>query len=293
MREQNSAWRLFRGLQHHRARRARQPAMNEIPQPGALGQVMMAPTSSEMKMARMRARLVHADATARSPAMHHRVRHVGMELEAERVAGLERLHRESHRPRQAVQRRRATENPRRASDRRAGASPGRARIRRRSDGSGNNRLPPGLLGAGRPAHPIVSPASAHRGRCPETAGSRAGEFRSSRSRGERNRRGRWRSSGRRRRQHRRADRASPAGHRQIADVGCREGGPAHAAHCRRGPVSTFPGEERSGPAANWPGQARVWYRRPGRAGCCRHSCSTGTTSALLRHLEAGPYLSEY
>src|SRR5262249_14471177 len=43
--------------------------------------------------ARMRAGLLHAYAAARGPAVHHGVGHVGMKLEAERLAVLECLHR--------------------------------------------------------------------------------------------------------------------------------------------------------------------------------------------------------
>ena len=39
----------------------------------------------EVEVAGMRAGLLHAHAAARGPAMHHRVGHVGMKLEAERV----------------------------------------------------------------------------------------------------------------------------------------------------------------------------------------------------------------
>src|SRR6478735_2347497 len=89
---QNSAWRLFRGFQHDRARRARKPAMDEILQPGAFDHVMHG-AAFEMQMTRMRARRIHAYAAARGPAMHHRAGHIGMKLEAERVTRLERLHR--------------------------------------------------------------------------------------------------------------------------------------------------------------------------------------------------------
>ncbi len=46
----------------------------------------------KMLMPRPRARRIHVVVTARGPAMHHRVGHVGMKLEAEGVAALERLH---------------------------------------------------------------------------------------------------------------------------------------------------------------------------------------------------------
>ncbi|GCC43755.1 hypothetical protein chiPu_0027705 [Chiloscyllium punctatum] len=48
----------------------------------------------EVLMDRLRARRIQPRATARGPAMHHRVGHIGMELQAEGVAELERLHRE-------------------------------------------------------------------------------------------------------------------------------------------------------------------------------------------------------
>src|SRR5438132_9677311 len=43
-------------------------------------------------MTRLRARRIHADATARGPAMHHGVGHIRMKLEAERMTVLIRLH---------------------------------------------------------------------------------------------------------------------------------------------------------------------------------------------------------
>src|SRR5205823_6552046 len=45
-----------------------------------------------MKVTRLRARRIHADASARGPAMHHGVGHVGMKLKAECMTVLISLH---------------------------------------------------------------------------------------------------------------------------------------------------------------------------------------------------------
>src|SRR5258705_13825869 len=88
----NSAWRLFGGVQHDRARRARDPARNEILQPRPFDHIVHR-AAFEVKVTRLRARRIHADAPARGPAMHHGVGHVRMKLEAERMTVLIRLHR--------------------------------------------------------------------------------------------------------------------------------------------------------------------------------------------------------
>src|SRR3977135_4622669 len=61
-------------------------------QPGAFGHVVTRAVGAVM-MARTRARQLEAGVAARGPAMHHRVGHVGMKLEAEGVAVLKRLDR--------------------------------------------------------------------------------------------------------------------------------------------------------------------------------------------------------
>ena len=57
-------------------------------QPGALRHIVNR-AAGEVLMARLRTRLV--ETAARGPATHHRVGHVGMKLDAESVAILERL----------------------------------------------------------------------------------------------------------------------------------------------------------------------------------------------------------
>ena len=68
------------------------PARDEILEPRTLRGVVHRATF-EVKVTRLRARLIHADASARGPAMHHGVGDIGMKLEAERVAVLIGLHR--------------------------------------------------------------------------------------------------------------------------------------------------------------------------------------------------------
>jgi hypothetical protein len=85
--------RLFRGLRHRRYRHARQPAIEKGPEPGALGYVMDR-AIGEVMMARARAGQFEPRMTARGPAMHHSVGHIGMKLEAESVARSQRLNRE-------------------------------------------------------------------------------------------------------------------------------------------------------------------------------------------------------
>src|SRR6185436_8326879 len=80
---ENSARRLFGGVQHDRGRRGCDPAGNEILQPRPFDRVMHR-AAFEVKVTRLRARLLHADACARGPAMHHGVGHLKMKLEAER-----------------------------------------------------------------------------------------------------------------------------------------------------------------------------------------------------------------
>src|SRR6202166_565213 len=84
---------LFRGFRHDRRRHASQPAIDELLQPGALGHVMYR-TIGEVVVARARARQFEARMAARGPAMHHRVSHVGMKLEAEAMIQSKRFHRE-------------------------------------------------------------------------------------------------------------------------------------------------------------------------------------------------------
>ena len=221
----------------------------------------------EMKVTRLRARRIHPDASARGPAMHHGVGHIRVKLEAERMTVLIRLHRKVVAFGEqfcAMRQLKSfavpvvdTLRPVRAQ--RVAGLP--------SGGSDSSRPPPGLRDAARPARPIVWQASARPGRCRETAAARAGEFRSSRSRGGHSHRNRWRSSGRRRSPRRHADRASPAGDRRTADGGCRGDGRAPAARCRPVPASTSPGGARSEPAEGaasraqpapcWPGKGRM------------------------------------
>jgi hypothetical protein len=84
---------LFRGFRHHREWHSRQPAIDKVPEPGALGHVVHRATF-EVEMARPGARQCEPRMTARGPAMHHRVGHIGMKLEAECVVELEGLDRE-------------------------------------------------------------------------------------------------------------------------------------------------------------------------------------------------------
>src|SRR4051794_26448614 len=71
---------LFRGFRHDRARHARKPAVDELLEPGALGDVIHR-ARFEMPMPRLRARRIHAIVAARGPAMHHRPGHVRVKLE--------------------------------------------------------------------------------------------------------------------------------------------------------------------------------------------------------------------
>src|SRR3954470_16287896 len=73
-------------------RSARQPAVDEVIEPGAFGGIVDG-TIREMMMPLPRAGRAEAVIAARGPAMHHGVGHVRMELHAESVAGAERLHR--------------------------------------------------------------------------------------------------------------------------------------------------------------------------------------------------------
>src|SRR6266851_3776403 len=83
---------LFRGFRHG-GRHARQPAIEKCLQPGPLGHVMDR-AIGEVVMARPGARQFEPRMAARGPAMHHRVGHVGMKLEAERLVEAKRLNRE-------------------------------------------------------------------------------------------------------------------------------------------------------------------------------------------------------
>src|SRR5262245_21904066 len=76
---------LFRGLRGEQPGLAREPAIDELLQPGALGNVIHR-SIGKMLVTRLCARRIHAVIAARGPAMHHRVGDVGMELEAEGVA---------------------------------------------------------------------------------------------------------------------------------------------------------------------------------------------------------------
>ena len=70
-----------------------QPVVEKFLQPGAFGHVMQG-SIGEMAMARQCAWQFETIVTARGPAMHHRVGHIGMKLEAERTIETKRLHRE-------------------------------------------------------------------------------------------------------------------------------------------------------------------------------------------------------
>ena len=89
----NGSFRLLRGFGHASKPASGQPAVEELLQPGALGEIMHR-AIGEMMMPRRRARHLEAGVAARGPAMHHRVGHVGMKLEAEAMAGPKRLDRE-------------------------------------------------------------------------------------------------------------------------------------------------------------------------------------------------------
>ena len=67
------------------------PALEKHREPGA-GAVVINFAIREMLCARLGARHCHAHVPARGPAVHHRVRHVGMELQRVAAAGAERLH---------------------------------------------------------------------------------------------------------------------------------------------------------------------------------------------------------
>src|SRR3979411_1544569 len=90
--ERCSGTALFRGFRHG-LRHARQPAVEKCLQPGALGHVMDR-AIGEVMMARAGARQSETLMAACGPAMHHRVGHVGMKLNAERMAEAERFDRE-------------------------------------------------------------------------------------------------------------------------------------------------------------------------------------------------------
>src|SRR6267378_2770743 len=83
---------LFRGFRHHRQRRSCKPAVEKCLQPGTLGHVMDR-AIGEVVMALPRARQFEPCMAPRGPAMHHRVGHVGMKLEAKAMLCPERLHR--------------------------------------------------------------------------------------------------------------------------------------------------------------------------------------------------------
>src|SRR5258708_19062860 len=76
---------LFGGFRHHRQWHAGQPAIEELLQPGALGDVVDRAVG-EMLVARAGPRQFEPLIAARGPAMHHRVGHVRMKLEAEGMA---------------------------------------------------------------------------------------------------------------------------------------------------------------------------------------------------------------
>src|SRR6202022_4893886 len=84
---------LFRGFRHDRQRHASQPAFDKLLQPRTLGHVMHR-AICEVMMARARAWQFEARMAARGPAMHHRVGHVGMKLEAEAMIQPKRFPRE-------------------------------------------------------------------------------------------------------------------------------------------------------------------------------------------------------
>src|SRR5689334_4257197 len=60
---------LFRGLRQQQLRLARDPAVDELLEPGALGEIIHR-TIGEMLVPRPRARRIHVVVTARGPAMH-------------------------------------------------------------------------------------------------------------------------------------------------------------------------------------------------------------------------------
>ena len=72
--------------------RASQPSMKFFSQ--ARSAKSCTARSSEVLVTCTGARRIHPVVAARGPAMHHRVGHVRVKLEAEGVAGLKRLHRE-------------------------------------------------------------------------------------------------------------------------------------------------------------------------------------------------------
>src|SRR5947209_13014401 len=78
------------GLRQHPP--ARQPAMNEMIEPGTLCHVIDGAVR-EVMMPLPGAGRAEAVIAARGPAMHHRVGHVGMKLDAKGIAGPKRLHR--------------------------------------------------------------------------------------------------------------------------------------------------------------------------------------------------------
>ena len=145
--------------------------------------------SGEMLMTLTRARRIHPVVAARGPAMHHRVGHVGMKLEAEGMAGPECLHREIVALGEqfgATRQLKSLAMP--VVD---ALRPVRAE---RMSGRGRTDRVVADLGAALrmrrdPARRAAWRASARRGKCRETAAARAAEFRSSRSPGERSRRG--------------------------------------------------------------------------------------------------------
>jgi|SRR5271169_5888889 len=153
-------------------------------------------TVSKVMMPRPRARRRETLVAARGPAMHHRVGHVGVKLEAERMARLEGFDREVTSFRQqfgADGQLKSLTVPVIDMVRPAGTN--RVAGRRRPDRVVSDlstalrvRRDPGAKLLGKHLRP---------GKFPETAAAPAAAPRSSRFRGERNHPGRWRSSGRR------------------------------------------------------------------------------------------------
>src|SRR5215212_3180757 len=82
---------LFGGF-GHRGRHSGQPSLDELLEPGALTGVMHR-AIGEMVVAGPRTWQPQAGMSARGPAMHHRIGHVGMKLQAECVIELKRFDR--------------------------------------------------------------------------------------------------------------------------------------------------------------------------------------------------------
>src|ERR1700722_12598803 len=80
----------LRRFRHHHVRRAAQPAIEKMLQPGALGDVV-AGAPGKVLIARPGPWHVETLSAARRPAAHHRVGHVGMKLKAKGISGTKGL----------------------------------------------------------------------------------------------------------------------------------------------------------------------------------------------------------